>query len=213
MAKKDIFKTDNWFITIGVIFIFFGGLVTLGSILQTNNIQLGGIIFLLSGITLLFFGLIVRKKEKKIIGIWEVLEDVGEIEVNELAQSLGLTKEFILNNLKHINIQRNVYFKYDAKYDKIVNRDLATQHKVDAKCSGCGNSISKSIPLHSTEIVNCNYCGNPISTEEIAKIKNEIRNQTREIEPEKSDFNKTIFIVLLFFCWPGAIVYYVIKNK
>ncbi|GEM_PF-4392608 len=57
-------------------------------------------------------GIIFHKKKKKIISIWDALEKTGEGQVRDIEVDLGLSREFILSGLQHINAQQGTYYVY-----------------------------------------------------------------------------------------------------
>lgn len=265
MTKKDIFKIDNWIITLGVIFICLSLLTIFADPETSNDVEIiefanhdtssysryenydgrtfeeiekyyklksplykvtkvifpiKRVIIGLSGLILLLFGIIIRKKENKIISIWNILENNDNVFINDLALSLGLTKEFILNNLKNINKNSNVIYIYDSKHSKIVSKNLTSKYNINSKCTNCGNNVNKQIPLHIYNEVKCDYCSTPISQNIIKEARDlALGEQSENIykkeneSNKKNDFNKITFLILLVLCWPGAIVYYIVKNK
>jgi len=249
--KKDVFKIDNYFITIGILFLVVGLATTFldprvyfdlnvekssGSYTSTNydGRTLAEIqqeygpeaiitpvekpfirpIIAISGLLLLIVGIYYRKKENKIHSIWDALEKNKEARLRDLEVSLGLSRPFILDNLKHINAQLGAYYVYLSAKDKIVDGRLMEEHTLIAKCTGCGNSVKKKVSLANLEKPSCDYCGAPVPVAELSKLKNEVVNQFQwDNSSKKNDFNLAIFIPLLIFFWPAAIGYLVYKKN
>ena len=128
---------------------------------------------------------------------------------------MGLRRDFILENLKHINAQQGSYYVFRAENDVIVDGRLLEEHSVSLDCPGCGNNINRSVSLSSLDGLKCSYCGASFQPEELMSIRRGIIEANRLSQPEKrgSDFSIVIFILLLFTIWPAAIMYVVIKRK
>jgi len=252
VAKKDIFKIDNYLIKFGVFFLVVGSLSVLldprtyndllvtkddthysfenynGRTLEEVQQELGreanvSVIdapiirpaIAISGLLLLIIGIGFRKKENKIISIWDALEKTTEIKLRDLEVSLGLSRAFMLENLKHINAQQGAYYVYISAKDIIVDGKLIEEHVVSLSCSGCGNIINKKASLaHLDELV-CSYCGAAIPVGELSKLRSEILKENEKGQAARasnSEFNVTLFIILLITFWPGAIIYYITKK-
>lgn len=248
MAKKDIFKIDNYLIRIGVLFLIIGvislfsapGLYTdllitgdnqiyfekwEGRTLEEVQAEKGEkmdimvldfptkrIILTISGFFLLLIGIVYRKKENKIISVWDALDRTTEAKVADLSVSLGVSRDFILQNLKHINAQQNAYYVYVSSNDSIVDGRLMGEHVVSLKCSGCGNTINEKVSLTDLHSTSCPYCGAGIEVGELSKKRTEILHKNATETAETSDFSTGLFIFLLLFFWPAALIYYVVKK-
>ena len=255
MAKKDIFKTDNYFIKFGIILMVIGLFTTFtdprtysdlmltedgqhysfedykGRTLQEIQREVGKKVEItilempvirpliaFSGLLLLLFGIAIRKKENKIIAIWDALERTTESKVIDLEVSLGIKRDFIFENLKHINAQLGAYYVYISAKDIIVDGKLLEEHVVSIKCSGCGTNVNKKISLSHLEDLNCTYCGAGIPVGDLADIRGDIlkENDIERLTKAAMANNKMsmpIFIALLLVFWPGAIVYYIVKQS
>ncbi len=251
MAKKDIFKIDNYTISFGVIILIIGLAITLLNPRTFNNVVVSedGMsysferfegrtideiqskhgpeaeitiiktpiippIIAISGFCLLVIGIIFRKKENKIISIWDALEKTGEGKVRDMEVALGLNRDFILSSLQLINAQQGTYYVYRSEGDLIVDGKLLEEHTVSLNCSGCGHNINKKITLAKLNGLSCSYCGAPIQTEELSKIRSNIVEENRAAQKADTggNFSIGIFIMLLVFFWPAAIIYLAIKK-
>ncbi|HAA13173.1 MAG TPA: hypothetical protein DCE41_16375 [Cytophagales bacterium] len=159
-------------------------------------------------------GINFRRKEKKIIQIWDALEISGEAKVTDLSNSLGLTRNFILESIQEINAQPGVYYAFDKGSDKIMDGRLMTEFVVNNKCHNCGREYGLTINLSLATPPACTHCGTPAESQVFNNYKQEILNTRTKLETqtEESTFNTGVFILLLFFFWPGAIIYY-IRHK
>jgi len=259
MAKKDIYKIDNYFITIGLIFFVFGFLSVLFDPRTYNEVVIlkrgaslasGGhvenytyddkrgrsleeiriasnadavtevkfpwirAIIGLNGILIFTIGVYYRKRENKIIAIWNALERSGEARVDELALSLGLDRNFVITHLKEINAQQCSYFVWDQSKDKIVDSRLKTEFLIVVDCKSCGSKLNEKLSIDVLSTPKCEYCGNPVaSSDDLNQMKKELlANRDAIKKADQKNFSAGIFVTLLIFFWPAAI-YYIIKNK
>ena len=252
MAKKDIFKIDNYMITIGIIILLVGLVTTFadprtyfdleinrggGSFSYDNfdgrsleEIQKGlepgeeisemrppiiRPIIAVSGLCLLIVGIVFRKKENKIISIWDALEKTSFGKVRELEVNLGLSRDFICSNLKHINAQQGTYYLYRSDNDTIIDGRLAEEHVISVSCSGCGHKINNKVSLANLKGLSCSYCGAAVQTEELKTIRDSIveENRVSQDSVQQKSFNLPIFLMLLVLFWPAAIIYLVANRK
>ena len=237
--RRNIYRIDGYFIKIGILLVVIAGFAILfdprmyigdeldhieNSIKSINgesiknesvsNFPLVRVIIMANGLILFFIGLIIRGKERKIVSIWNALDRTGEARVNELAVSLGLTRDFVLKCLPQINSQPNTYYVWDEKQDKILDGRLRTEFMIVANCSGCGNNINARFSLCDSIAPKCNYCHNPIaSPEDILKYRKDILQNRLVITDGKKEISWTLFIVLIFVFWPAAIGYLIYKRK
>ena len=169
----------------------------------------------ISGLILLIIGIVFRKKENKIHSIWDALEKTSEGKVRDLAVSLGLSRKFILDNLKHINAQQGAYYVYISANDTIMDGELLEEHIISIQCSGCGNNINKKVSLTVLEELHCPYCAAAIPVGELSKLRSKIVQENKPwIQPaSNAGMSIPIFIILLIFFWPGAIIYFVVKKN
>lgn len=79
------------------------------------------------------------------------------------------------------------------------------------ECPNCGNIISSNDP-------ECKYCGtrNPNCSFSARAVPVRTSNSNGAAEPEtspkKNNFSVGIFIVLLIFFWPGAVIYAIVAS-
>jgi len=252
MAKKDIYKIDNYFIRIGYILTIIMGLsmaldpflwneisVSVGGsgsytfedkngrtleeirkekgdryIVKERSFPVARTIIVLNGLILLVIGYSYRSRENKIISVWKALEHTGEARVADLALTLGLTREFIVKHLKDINAQQQAAYTYDGRSDKIINNKLLTEFLVSVDCVSCGNKINQKISLDLSNPPRCQYCGTGVSVDYLNKMKQDvIMSMQAPVVDQGGDFSVGVFIALLVFFWPAAIVYLIVKKK
>jgi len=253
MAKKDIYKRDNYMIRIGVTLFVIGALSILFdprnysdlSIIETrgnttstqvenyngrtleeiqreypnaqvveNGFPIKRTLITFGALGLWITGIYFRRKEKKVIKVWDALEMSGEAKVTDLSHSLGLPRAEILASLQEINAQPGVYYAFDSRSDKIMDGRLMTEFVVNNTCHNCGRDYALSINLSLAKPPACTHCGTPAESQVFNDYKQDILSTRQQLETqtEESSFNTGVFILLLFFFWPGAIFYY-IRHK
>lgn len=174
------------------------------------------LIFAINGVILLFVGIVYRKRENKIISIWNAIEFSGEVKVDDLVFSLGYNRDFVLNSLRQINKQHGALYVYDSKSDKIIDGRLKKEYPISINCDSCGAKTEQKISLSLLKSPQCQYCGSALQTpEHFEHLKNDILKKSvqQQASAAKGGFNVGIFIVLLLLFWPGAIYYAVKKNS
>ncbi|MFN3341724.1 MAG: hypothetical protein ACK40M_03445 [Flavobacteriales bacterium] len=228
MARsKNIYRIDSLFITIGTI-------VTLISVLsivfsawfffQISGEYIPGfpvpsfpsvkLFFTANGIILLTVGIVFRKQEKKIIRIWDALDTTGEARVNELAVSLGLSRDFVLKHLRTINMQPGAYYVWDEKSDKIIDGRLRTEFMMVQDCPGCGHTINAKVSLSESSTPKCSYCGTVVSTpENLNQHRKDILLNRPVVHPPQKEVNWIVFVILVFVFWPAALIYLISRRK
>lgn len=247
-AKKNIYKIDGIFITVGLLFTFVFGIGLLSDsrtygeyVVHKDHLEFsvdgqgrtkeeikeaysadevfGGfpyfkLISLINGVLILGVGMYYRRKEKKIIMIWDALDRTGEAKINDLIVSLGIPRDFILTHLRLINSQRNVYYVYDSDSDKIVDGKLRAEYVFVTACQGCGHTLDVKIALSSVHVPKCSYCGHPVSTHESINAKREqILMNRPDLQDEKKPVNWFVFALLVFVFWPAAIFYVYMRKR
>jgi DNA-directed RNA polymerase subunit RPC12/RpoP len=174
------------------------------------------VIMVANGIILLIIGYSYRRQERKIINLWNALERLGEAKVTDLSVMLGLPREFIIRHLKDINLQHHTLFTYEQGSDKIINSKLRSEYLINVDCANCGSKVNQKVTLDLASQPNCPYCGTPVSTDYLNNLRQEVLKSTQSIQEstrtKKGEFSVVIFILLLIFFWPAAIVYLVIKK-
>jgi ribosomal protein S27E len=228
MAKhKNIYSVDTYFLTFGWIIAIIAGLTILFSTwtiyqmtgdlipgLPVPKFPLVRIIIACNGLLLIIAGIYFRRQEKKIIRIWDALDITGEARVNELAVSLGLSREFILKHLRTINMQPAAYYVWDEPTDKIIDGRLRSEFMVVQECPGCGHTINEKVSLSAASSPKCMYCGTAISTpESINKQRQEILMNRPVVHPQQKEINWVVFAILVFVFWPAALIYLVSRRK
>ena len=162
---------------------------------------------LLNGFLMLFSGILIRKKEKKLIAIWDMVEKGKEVSVHDLVVSIGVSREFIHKNLKVLNSIEGISFIYRSESDKIICGSLAAEFIVESDCESCGYHANLAINLDFYKVPSCPSCGMAVSADQINKIKADILSKPQKTPEKEQQFNGWLFLGLLFCTGPLAILY------
>ena len=129
-------------------------------------------LFLFSGLTATAYGIYLRNNEKKLLAVANSLHNSREILVDDLAFSLDLDSEYIIDSLKTINKMEHSDFLYDANSRIIVDAKLKQTLSVNEACPGCSKQNHITIALDLTEeLPQCSHCGKPYTIETLNQIK------------------------------------------
>ncbi len=182
-------------------------------VIVENGFPLFRTIIVLTGVLFMFFGIKYRRRENKIIAIWDALERTGEAHLQPLSMALNIPQNFILKHLETINAQQDAYFVWLPEEKKIMDGRFNVPYKVAIDCAGCGNKSNQEITLSMQSAPECAYCGRSASTHLIQDLKDQVLAQQMH-QKQKTKFNVAVFVILLLLFWPAALLYlFVTKSK
>jgi len=119
-----------------------------------------------------------------------------------------------VKHLKDINAQQQAAYTYDSRSDKIINNRLLTEFLVAVDCTSCGHKINQKVSLDLSNPPRCQYCGTGVSVDFLNKMKQDVvMAMQTPVAEQGGDFSVGVFIALLVFFWPAAIVYLIVKKK
>lgn len=212
MKKKNIHKIDDYLIRAG--WIFFIGFLF--------NLPAGGrwaLMWFASSFLLLFVGYMIRRQENKVIALWNIIERLGDVSVDELVRNTGLPRKFILTAVNTINLHTGEYYIHDQACDRIIDRQRVQYDSVSIseKCESCGALIHLRMTTGQTMKPVCHYCGVPVSAvamERLETISVEQQLKRTQRPPQhlgKIEFSPVWFVVWLIIFPPIAIIYALFK--
>jgi hypothetical protein len=164
----------------------------------------------------------IRAREKKIRTVWNILENMLEVSIDDLVENTGLEKETVMGALQKINHRGSAFFIYDRSTGLIFDGRLKSQTVAVDTCPACKLRLGYTIPLIVSKLPKCEYCGTELDATHINHLKQQkIQFITRskqapllsEAPPrKKGNFSWPIFILLLVVAWPLALAYAFIKT-
>jgi len=229
-VKKNIYKLDDYCLTISYILIVpllfkaFSYLPYLGLPVETIRPlgeKLGKdflflAIFIISIIFLQLVGRTVRKKEKVLQKLIDIILDARTITYADLARATGLEISVLKRLVSDIEKHNGQYI--EATSDS-VGLKMGEKVEITNKCSTCAASSTHDVSIDTVSL-KCGYCGAPVEAEIINDAKEGIFRRSQEKadmlgEPKKLNVVLLIFLFIVF--WPGAVVYMAVfffdKNK
>lgn len=177
----------------------------------------GGVGLALSApIALLWAGLKLRRREKRIFAIWKLLRRNAELDVAVLLANSDFERDDLERAVRFLNNKGLGHYVWDRGSDAIQDaRLLDMQLHVDT-CDACGASISLKVPVGNREIPDCPFCGDPVSVDHFEARRHDAMDKLRAehrppAEPRELrseiPFSVPIFVLLLMFFWPAAVAY------
>ncbi len=80
------------------------------------------------------------------------------------------------------------------------------------RCPNCGATTT----ITNENICKCSYCGSVLeSNDSTSNYSGTMESyEKKDIKPfQKLQFNAALFVILLIFCWPIAVIYALIASK
>ncbi|NUN13956.1 MAG: hypothetical protein HUU55_10025 [Myxococcales bacterium] len=215
MAGKQLFKRDDILIRIGIPLLLVSFLVLVGSVHDTWSF-LVALLFALAPIGLLIAGGYYRYKERRILALWRIIEQTAVVRMDDLVAGAGFRRTEVLEALRILNSRKNLYFVHDGATDTILDGRLRHQHAHETRCLSCGASVKLSV-ADWTGPPTCGHCGASVVPPDWKRLRDEVMASLRRpgvvtVTPAES-FNLPVFVLLVVFCWPAALIYYAVKNR
>jgi hypothetical protein len=224
MREKNIYDADSYLNKAGwalLLFSLFVGLAYLPRLFHATSgglkfylISAGFLIAVAGAVTLLIVAAFIRRDERRIIALWDILEKNFEVDVRDLTNSTSYTQREIERAIPLINAQPGAYFVLDRGKGRIVDGRLRIRSRVSDSCPSCGSHFSQELIADLSEGSSCPYCKAGLDTsghaENKAALLNKLgaeREAPRHLE-KKSSFNVGLMIALSLFFPPGALVYF-----
>ncbi len=216
-----VFLALNIFPGIGLWYMVVTGTYTRSGVpmsaLAETRIVLG---IVLTALPLSFYAaaILVRRRERRIVAVWNALERLTSAKLDDLSLSLNMDAREILQALPSINRTGEAFFAYNAESGTIVDGRLTDTTLVAEKCPACGGTISVSTSFSAAQAPRCPYCGSAVlpgdynehKREAIEKIRRESENdrERRErLHKGRKKISVPVLVLLIFLCWPAAIYY------
>lgn len=227
MAETNLFRMDDLLIRSA---IRLGLVVVLGTLLFAAVLfggppetrpalgagwALVGLV-LLAPVALLAGGLSLRRRERRAVALMRLLDRQLVVDAADLVHNSDFSREQLARAIHDVNGSGQALLVWDPKTDQVQDGRLRRSFLQVDECGACGAKISQQVPLAGHSVaVDCPHCGTPLSARDIEdareRLVDEIHEQNRLDDPppgcETPDFSVTIFVLLMLFCWPLALVY------
>lgn len=159
-------------------------------------------------------GLRIRRRERRVLQVWQLLRQRAWVDVPELIANSHFTRPELESAVRLLNTRALGHWVWDRSSDTILDGRLHTMHRHVEECDACGGKVSLDVPLIARSAPACPYCGDPVATDDLADRRRDAIEALRaEHAPRKPDaglgvpFSIPVFLVLLFVCWPLAVGY------
>ncbi len=238
--RYNIYGIDDILIKAGYVFlalfILTGGtavsnMVKGASPDQSEKLYTAALMLFLPAMVFLLIGYSFRRKEQVTSAIMHKMKITPEAPVADLMKSSGISRRAVEQALLLINRRGLGYYILEGEPEKIIDGRLHRTMVLVDRCDSCGSAISQSFPASQAALPLCPYCGTPVGIDRWNDMRNraleDIRkqdapsNQTGNIAPmqavsapARKTFSLPVFILLLLFFWPAAIIYAAVRyNK
>lgn len=209
MARRNVHRIDDALIRAGYLFALVSltasgcsGRLGAG---QPTWIELAGFA---AAALMLVVGYRVRRDERRIVSVWQILEHSTEARIGELIQATGFDRPFLLRAVRIINQQPNAYYVWDEASDTIIDGRMRSRVVIIERCESCGAGVNAELSMDLADVPACAHCGGPVTSRDLNRLKQENLSALRaeSLRPSQK-FTLWIFIVLLLIFWPAALAY------
>ena len=210
VVKRNLRTTDDWLIRIG--YLILAGSLLSSSCSDTFDSQgvgvIGPLLVFAAAVVTLTVGYSLRRDERRITQVWNILEHSAEVHIDELSHATGFSKKFLLRAVRMINGQPDTYYVWDSVAGTIVDGRMRSRIHIVEQCESCGAKVDAEVPFDASVIPTCGHCGGPVKAGAISALKKEMLEALRHksLRPQRP-FSVLLFIFLLLVFWPVAIVY------
>lgn len=220
----NFFHIDDWFIRIGVI-----GFVVFLIAFLTGSLDLDWdhpFVYLLALPPILIFviGLRVRNVEKRTLAVWRILYRHTSVKAQDVINNSDITRSQLHDAVRLLNNRGLGFYIWNKKTDTIVDGRLDDEYVMIDSCESCAAPVKLRVSLASNEIPSCSYCQAPVASGQLNLLKQSTIAELRGYEPAERRYGMPVrgdekplsiplFIFLLLFCWPLAVVYGIYKTR
>lgn len=234
MSGPNLFRMDDFLLKsalglgalVAIVFAAVFSAVSASDFSVSAGLGLGLFAFALAPVAMGFVGYGVRRRERRAVSLWKLIEREVEISSGDLFRHSDWTAPRLERAVRDLNNAGVAYIVWDRKAGLIQNGRLRRSTLVVDECTACSNKISLRVTIGSTGVPRCPYCGEPVDvaqiTEEKARIIDELELDPPEgratspapdaLGQEKGEFSVFIFVVLVSVFWPAAL-WYCLKHR
>jgi hypothetical protein len=178
---------------------------------------------ILCPISLWLAGRHVRSAENRILALHELLQKRGEVHAASLIGDIGFTRAALKRAIRLLNGKRVAYYTWDSRTDVIRDARAEPSPSSHARCAACGASFSFTLPGRNEAFPACSYCRTPVAPDALEALRRATQDSgSRGSESGQANagalsasrpLSVPIFVLLVIFCWPAAIVYAVTRSR
>ncbi len=228
MNKPDFsynfFHIDDWFIRVGTLWFFIGLIVLMTDSIDfrfDNPVVYG---LMIPPVLIWIIGQRVRKVEKRTLAVWRILYRNTTVKIQDIINNSDITREQLHDAVKLLNNRGLGFYVWNKNTDTIMDGRLDDEYVMIDSCESCAAPVKLRVSLAGHEIPSCSYCQAPVASGELNLLKQSAIAQLRGYEPaerryglpvrsDEKPLSITLFIFLLIFCWPLAVLYGIYKTR
>ena len=228
MNKPDFsynfFHIDDWFIRIGVIWFVVCLIVFIsdGVQMRVDNPLIYALI--IPPVLIWIIGLRVRKTEKRTLSVWRILYSNTSVKVPELIENSDISRQQLHEAVRLLNNRGLGFYVWNKKTDTITDCRRDDEYVMVDSCESCAAPVGLRGSLAGHEIPSCSYCQAPVASGQLNLLKQAAIAELRGYQPaerryglpirsDERPMSVTLFIILLIFCWPLAVIYGIYKSR
>jgi hypothetical protein len=169
-----------------------------------------------------FVGLQIRRREKRALALWRLIDREVEISSRDLLRDSDWTTPHLDRAIRDLNNAGVAYVVWDRKSQVVQNGRLRRSSLVVDECQSCGGKLSIKVTIGSPSAARCPYCDDPIDVALIAQEKARLIDELEVDRPESEatrstpmgagNFSVFIFLLLFGVFWPAAL-WYCFKHR
>lgn len=209
MAKRNVHRIDDVLIRLG--FLALAGVMFAVGCTETFEAAPSAWMPVAVGcgaIITLIIGYAIRRDDRRIVAVWQILDHSTEAHIEELAQATGFERSFLLRAVRTINRQPGAYYVWDEQAGTVIDGRMRSRVVMVERCESCGAHIHAELSMDLNAVPACAHCAGPITSRDLNRLKQEniqaLREQTSK--PVRQ-FSFWIFVPLIIIFWPAGVVY------
>lgn len=228
----NIYRIDDVLIRAGYAVGLFAAVAAfsgpLGDVLDRSPLGVAALPFLVAApIVMLIAGYVLRRREQHLVEIWRLLQEHGEMPVEDLRHMTGYSRAELRKAVSLLNRKIAAGLSFDAGSDTIRHVRLGPRERIthSQRCGSCGAAVSVDVSATSqAHDLNCPYCQGALDGQSISALQNELlMREARQRRPDpapapvfisapapapaKKRFSVVLFVILMMMFWPAALVY------
>lgn len=224
MQQVQIYRIDELLIRTGFVTLLVVAVVTLAAAPWESRMSLPALLWLClaaaAPAAMLLAGYGVRRRENRIHAVWRLLQRSLEVDVTALMRASSFTREELVRAVRVLNDRGLGHYVWDDQAEVVRDGRLAVTMAHESRCDTCGAGVS--VTLSMSEAPSCPYCEAPLDAGAVNALKQRtIARLDTPLPPDPSvaapaprrRMSIGVFVMLLIFCWPAALVYAIYCSR
>jgi len=114
----------------------------------------------------------VSNKERRSMYLLNIMSTNGKVKLTDLSNEMGIDKNFVLETLPILNLERGTSFSYHSDSNMIICNDSTVDWHLNTKCDNCGAIADVHVNIHiEHESLTCPYCSSRIHDPDFISFK------------------------------------------